>query len=189
MDEATGEIGPTPEAMDEFSVEVACAWEKALEQARTPRTRKVAMRSAMVLGPAQNSVLPVLCRLARLGLGGKMAGGRQFVSWIHQTDFCSAVEWLIDHEDIRGPVNLASPNPITNRELMCTVRDVCGMSFGLPASRLMLEAGAFLLRTETELIIKSRRVVPGRLSAGGFKFKFERLRPAVEDLCPVSRRQ
>lgn len=188
MDEVTGEIGATPEAKDEFSVEVACSWERALEEARTPDTRKVALRSAMVLGRARNSVLPMLRRLTQMGLGGSMAGGQQFVSWIHQADVCRAVEWLLDHDDISGPVNLASPNPIPNRELMRVMRGICGVPFGLPAARWMLEAGAFFLRTETELIIKSRRVVPGRLLAGGFTFKFPELRAAIEELCVSSKR-
>jgi len=182
MDEATGEIVATPEAKDAFSVEVACAWEKALADAGTPATRRVALRTAMVLGAGRNSVLPVLRRLARLGLGGKMASGRQFVSWILEEDFCRAVQWLIERDDISGPVNLAAPNPVTNRELMETMRRVCGAPFGLPASRWMLEIGAFLLRTETELMIKSRRVVPGRLLAAGFDFRFPTFEHAVRDV-------
>jgi len=187
MDEATGETGATPEAKDAFSVEVARAWEKSLDDACAPATRKIALRTAMVLGSARNSVLPVLRRLVRLGLGGTMASGRQFVSWIHEADFCRAVHWLIERNDISGRVNLAAPNPVTNRELMETVRRVCGRPFGLPASRWMLEIGAFLLRTETELIVKSRRVVPGRLMASGFQFCFPHLEDALRDLeCRIS---
>jgi uncharacterized protein len=182
MDEATGEIGATPEAKDAFSVEVACAWERALDEARTPATRKVALRTAMVLGHGRNSVLPVLRRLVKLGLGGKMASGKQFVSWIHQDDFCRAVEWIIDRHELRGAVNLASPNPIPNAEMMRILRRVSGISFGSSATGWMLEAGAFLLRTETELIIKSRRVIPDRLFASGFQFHFPKLEDAVRDL-------
>jgi uncharacterized protein (TIGR01777 family) len=182
MDEATGEIGATREAKDAFSVEVACAWEHALEEANTPATRKVALRTAMVLGQGRNSVLPVLRRLVKFGLGGKMGSGRQYVSWIHEDDFCRAVEWLIGRGDLCGPVNLAAPNPIPNREMMLTLRKVCGVPFGLPATGWMLEAGAFLLRTETELIIKSRRVIPGRLMASGFEFRFPKLEDALRDL-------
>jgi uncharacterized protein (TIGR01777 family) len=178
----SGEIGGTPEAKDEFSVEVATAWERVFSEAQTPATRKVALRSAMVLGAGGNSVLPVMRRLVRFGLGGKMGDGRQFMSWIHETDFCRAVEWLLAHDEINGPVNLAAPNPLTNAEFMRTMREVCGVPFGLPAARWMLEFGAVFLRTETELIIKSRRVVPGRLLAKGFEFKFPQLRGAVEDL-------
>jgi uncharacterized protein (TIGR01777 family) len=182
MDEATGEIGSTQEAKDEFSVEVARAWEQALNEARTPATRRIALRTAMVLGNGRNSVLPVLRRLARFGLGGKMGTGRQFVSWIHEVDFCRAIEWLIAHEDFTGPVNLAAPNPVPNRELMESMREVCRVPFGLPATQWMLELGAFFLRTETELIIKSRQVVPGRLIGAGFQFRFPHLREALVDL-------
>ena len=182
----TGEIGATREAKDAFSIEVARAWETTLEEAKTPRTRKVAMRTAMVLGQGQNSVFPVLRRLARCGLGGRMGTGRQFVSWIHETDFCRAVEWLIRHDKLEGSVNLAAPNPLSNAEMMRTLRQVCGMPFGLPAANWMLEAGAFFLRTETELIIKSRRVIPGRLLESAFEFRFRTIREAFENLATRS---
>jgi uncharacterized protein len=179
----TGETEATAEAKDRFSVEVALAWEHALKETPTPRTRKVAMRLAMVLGLGKNSVFPVLLRLARFGLGGKMGSGRQFVSWIHESDYCRAVEWLISHEDIEGPVNLAAPNPLPNREMMSLLRQVCHVPFGLPGTDWMLEIGAFFLRTETELFIKSRRVVPGRLLESGFAFQFPMIREAFEALC------
>jgi len=182
MDEATGEIGATPEAKDAFSVEVAQAWERALDEARTPSTRKVALRTAMVLGPGEGGVFRVLRRLVRLGLGGKMASGNQFVSWIHEYDFWRAIEWLLDRDDLSGPVNLSAPQPAPNREMMRIFRQVCGVPFWLPATRWMLEAGAFLLRTETELIIKSRRVIPGRLVASRFPFRFAQLEDAVRDI-------
>jgi uncharacterized protein (TIGR01777 family) len=177
-----GETGASAEAKDRFSIEVAWAWERALNETATPRTRKVAMRMAMVLGLGTNSVFPMLRRLARFGLGGKMASGRQFVSWIHEADYCRAVDWLISHTDLEGPVNLAAPNPVPNREMMDTLRQVCGARFGLPATNWMLEVGAFLLRTETELIIKSRRVVPRGLLTSGFGFQFPTIRGAFEDL-------
>ena len=178
----TGEIGGCTEAKDVFSVHIATEWERAFDEARTPRTRKIALRSAMVLGHGRNSVLPNLLRLARLGLGGTLGGGRQFVSWIHEEDFCRAVEWIIEHELLGGAVNLAAPNPVKNAELMAAIRKVCGMPLGLPASRWMLEIGAFFLRTETELLIKSRRVVPGKLLASGFTFRYPRLLTAIEQL-------
>jgi uncharacterized protein (TIGR01777 family) len=178
----TGQTEATAEAKDRFSVEVAWAWERALNEASTPRTRKVAMRMAMVLGLGKNSVFPVLRRLARLGLGGQMGSGRQFVSWIHESDYCRSVEWLIDHDDFDGPVNLVAPNPLPNAEMMWTLRRVCGVPFGLPATDWMLEIGAFVLRTETELLIKSRRVIPGRLLKSGFEFQFPTIREAFDDL-------
>jgi len=178
MDES-GEIAGDKDARDEFSVEVAQAWEGALNQAQTPVTRKIAMRLAMVFSPAERTVFRVLRRLACLGLGGCMAGGRQFVSWIHEEDFCRAVAWLLNHENLSGPFNLAAPNPVANREMMETLRRVVGAPFGLPAARWMLEVGAFFLRTETELMIKSRRVVPGKLLGSGFHFNFPRLEEAM----------
>ena len=186
-DEA-GEIGGCAEAKDLFSVHLAKEWEGAFNEASTAPTRKVALRSAMVLGHGRNSVLPNLLRMARLGLGGPMAGGRQFVSWIHREDFCRAVEWIIEHENIRGVVNLAAPNPVPNAEFMATIRKVCRAPFGLPAPLWLLEIGAFFLRTETELLIKSRRVVPGKLLAGGFSFLHPHLRPAIEHLVLESQR-
>jgi uncharacterized protein (TIGR01777 family) len=177
-----GQTEATAEAKDRFSVEVACAWELALNEASTPRTRKVAMRMAMVLGLGKNSVFPVLHRLTKLGLGGRMGTGRQFVSWIHEADYCRSVEWLIAHTDFEGPVNLVAPNPLPNAEMMRALRHVCGVPFGLPATDWMLEVGAFVLRTETELLIKSRRVIPGRLLKSGFAFQFPTIRAAFEDL-------
>ncbi len=182
MDEATGVIGATCEAKDAFSIDVATAWERVFDEARTPATRKVAMRTAMVLGTEPGTVFRVLRRLARLGLGGTIAGGRQYMSWIHEHDFCRAIEWLIEHDDLSGPVNLAAPNPLPNREAMRLFRKTCGAPFGLPATEWMLEIGTFILRTESELVIKSRRVVPGRLLASGFAFTFPTLPAALEDL-------
>ena len=181
-DESGTDFAPTAEVKDAFSVEVILAWEKALNEAVTPGTRKVAMRTTMVLGLARNSVFPVLRRLARFGLGGRMGSGEQFVSWLHETDFLRAVEFLIAHEEMSGAVNFASPNPVPNHELMCAFRELVGMPIGLPATRWMLEVGAFFLRTETELILKSRRVVPGRLLNAGFEFRFPELRGALAEL-------
>lgn len=181
-DEKGTDFAPTPEVKDAFSLDVIHAWEAALNEARTPATRKVALRTTMVLGLARNSVFPVLRRLARLGLGGRMGSGRQFVSWMHVEDFCRALEWLIAREDLSGPVNLAASNPLPNAEMMRIMRAVCGAPFGLPAAEWMLEVGAFFLRTETELILKSRRVVPGKLLASGFEFRFPEFRAAVKDL-------
>jgi len=182
----TGEVGGCAEAKDIFSVHIATEWERVFNEASTPYTRKVALRSAMVLGHGKNSVLPNLLRLARLGVGGRLAGGQQFVSWVHEEDFCRAVEWIIEHETLSGPVNLAAPNPVTNTEFMATIRKVCHAPFGLPASRWMLEIGAFALRTETELLIKSRRVVPGKLLDSGFSFRHPHLLAAIEHLTPSS---
>jgi uncharacterized protein (TIGR01777 family) len=178
----SGEIGAHPDAKDAFSIEIATTWEREFEAAQTPGTRKIALRSAMVLGLGANSVFPMLHRLVRFGLGGTMAGGRQYVSWIHEFDFCLALDWLMDHEAISGVVNLAAPTPVTNREMMSTLRELSRVSIGLPATGWMLEVGAFVLRTETELIIKSRRVVSKRLSDGGFTFRYRTMREAMTEL-------
>ena len=178
----SGEIGATPEAKDEFSVDVATAWERTFTSFNLPQTRKALLRSAMVLGRGRNSVVSTMRRLTRLGLGGRMAGGRQFVSWVHEQDFARAVEWIIEHANLDGPVNIAAPTPVTNDEMMQTFREIYGRRVGLPASKWMLEVGAFFLRTETELIIKSRRVVPGRLLSSGFEFRFPKLHSALRDL-------
>ena len=177
MDES-GETGATPEAKDAFSIEVARTWEKTLEEAHTPETRKVALRTAMVLG-CNGGVFPVLRRLVRTGLGGRMGNGRQFVSWLHEDDFCQAIQWIISDKEMRGTINLSAPNPIENREMMQTLRRIHRAPFGLPATLWMLEIGAFILRTETELITKSRRVIPRRLVASGYQFSF----PKFEDAC------
>ena len=179
-----GEIGATPEAKDAFSIEVATNWERAFDEAITPRTRKVTLRSAMVFGlsAAANNVYRVLRRLVRTGLGGRMGNGRQFVSWIHESDFCRAVEFLIENDALSGPINLAAPNPVPNAEMMAALRRVLHMPIGLPAFQWMLELGAFFLRTETELIIKSRRVIAGRLRNAGFQFEFEHLETAIRNL-------
>jgi uncharacterized protein (TIGR01777 family) len=178
----TGETGPTHEAKDAFSIEIIRQWEDAFFEQPTPHTRKVALRTAMVLGHGSNSVFPVLRRLTRWGLGGRMGSGRQYVSWIHAYDFCSAILWLIKADAVSGPINLAAPCPLTNAEMMRQFRAACGRPFGLPAEEWMLEVGAFILRTETELIIKSRRVVPGRLAASGFTFRFPDFANALADL-------
>jgi len=176
--------GAEPNAPDtwKFSIDVARAWEQTFEDAATPGTRKVALRSAMTMSPDAGGVFDTLMRLVRRGLGGRAGDGRQFVSWIHGEDFVRAVCWLMDHDDVDGAVNVAAPNPLPNREFMRTLRDMSGTVVGLPASRWMLEVGALFMRTETELILKSRRVVPARLLEGGLTFRFPRWQDAAADL-------
>lgn len=189
-DEATGIIGGSePNSPDtwRFSIDVATSWERALNQAPTPVTRKVLMRSAIIMNPDPGSPFDMLSRLVRFGLGGQSGDGRQYVSWIHDQDFVRAVLWLIEYEEFAGPVNLASPNPLTNAEFMRALRSAWGMPFGLPAAEWMLEIGALVLRTETELILKSRRVIPTRLLQSGFEFQFPTWPDAARDLCVRSR--
>jgi uncharacterized protein len=166
-----------------FSIEVARAWERAFEDAATDGTRKVALRSAMTLSPDAGGVFDTLLGLTRRGLGGRAGDGRQFMSWIHEVDFIAAIRWLIERDDIEGIVNVAAPQPLPNAEFMRILREACGVSIGLPASRWMLELGAVYLRTETELILKSRRVVPARLLEHGFTFRHPEWRGAARDLC------
>ncbi|MGW1957820.1 TIGR01777 family oxidoreductase [Streptomyces sp. NPDC001920] len=184
-DEATGVIGgDEPDVPDywAYSIEIAKAWERAQEEADTPSTRKVALRSAMVMSPDRGGVLDVLLGMVRLGLGGPVGGGAQYVSWIHDRDFVRAVEFLIDRNDIAGPVNLAAPEPLPQRAFMRALRSAWGMPLGLPATKWMAEIGAFALRSDTELLLKSRRVVPGRLLDEGFTFAYDRWSQAAEDL-------
>ncbi len=165
-----------------FSIEVASAWERAFNEAATDGTRKIALRSAMTMSPDPGGVFDALLGLTRHGLGGAAGDGRQFVSWIRYEDFIAAIRRLIDHDDVEGVVNVAAPNPLPNADFMRFLREASGISLGLPASRWMLEIGAVFMRTETELILKSRRVVPGRLLQRGFAFKFPTWRDAARDL-------
>jgi uncharacterized protein len=194
MDEATGELGGdepvgervatgrrTPKSWN-FSVRVARDWEAVFFAAPTPRTRKLALRSAVTLSPVTGNAFAVLLNLVRFGLGGTQGNGRQFVSWIHELDFARAVEFLIARDDISGPVNIASPNPLPNREFMAILRDAYGIPNGLSAPAALIEVAAVLLRTESELVLKSRRVVPGRLLDARFVFRFPAWQDAVEDL-------
>jgi uncharacterized protein (TIGR01777 family) len=185
MDEDTGEIGGNERVCPStwrFSIDVATSWEAAFFSAVTPRTRKITLRSAMTMSPDPGGIFAELLRLVRLGLGGSAGSGDQFVSWIHGADFIRSIEFLMAHEELDGPVNLAAPNPLPNREFMRALRQAWGTRVGLPASRSMLELGALFLRTETELILKSRRVVPGRLLRAGFKFQFADWPGAAKDL-------
>jgi uncharacterized protein len=185
-DEASGVIGgrgPNAPETWRFSIEVATAWEKALDDALTPETRKVKLRSAVVLSPDRGGIFDTLLALVRRGLGGTSGNGRQFVSWIHETDFICAIYFLIEHGDIGGAVNLASPIPVPNRDFMAALRSAWGTKIGLPATSWMLEVGAVFLRTETELVLKSRRVVPGRLLQQGFEFTYPDWPAAAKELC------
>jgi uncharacterized protein (TIGR01777 family) len=185
-DEATGIIGGMePNAPDtwRFSIDVITNWERVFNEAAAPRTRKVLMRSAIVMTPSAGGAFDSLLRLVRFGLGGTIGNGKQFISWIHDQDFVRAVLWLIENAELEGPVNIAAPNPLPNAEFMRDLRAAWGISFGLPASELMLELGVFLLRSESELMLKSRRVVPSRLLESGFTFNFPTWPEAARELC------
>jgi hypothetical protein len=190
MDEETGEIGGAemisarrraPRKWD-FPVRVALDWEAALYASYTPGVRKVALRTSIVMGPEGGGAFSVLLSLIRLSLGGKQGNGRQMVSWIHELDFARAVEFLIEREDMDGPVNMAAPQALPNREFMEELREAAGMPNGIPAPAPLLALGAFFMRTETELVLKSRWIAPRRLLEAGFKFEFPEWRAAAEDL-------
>lgn len=186
MDETTGELGgnePDAPAKWRFSIDVATSWERAFFAAETPHTRKIAMRISMVMSPDPGGIFDTLLHLVQWGLGGSAGSGRQYVSWIHEADFVRAVEHLIAHEELSGVVNVSSPDPVPNRDFMCCLRHSwCTSYFGLPAPKWMLALGAAFLRTETELVLKSRRVAPRRLVESGFDFHFPNWRGACQDL-------
>ncbi|MGI8544507.1 MAG: TIGR01777 family oxidoreductase [Aridibacter sp.] len=192
-DEITGIIGGEKEekAPDtwNFSIDVAKTWERTANEFDLPNTRLVLMRSAMTMSPDSNGIFDVMLGLVRKGLGGTAGDGRQYISWIHDQDFINAVYFLINNENLEGAVNISSPNPLPNKEFMKIFREAWGTKIGLPATKLMLKIGAILMRTETELILKSRRVVPTRLLESGFKFEFPSWENAAKDLCKRWRRQ
>jgi uncharacterized protein (TIGR01777 family) len=188
-DEATGIIGgnePDVPAYWKRSIDIAVAWEATLDAAPTPHTRRVALRTAMMMSPDREGIFDVLLGIVRKRLGGAIAGGAQYVSWIHDRDFIAAITHLIARDDLTGPVNLAAPNPLPYKQFMRDLRDAAGVRLGLPATAWMARLGAWVLRTDAELTLKSRRVVPGRLLSSGFTFQFPEWRQAAADL--VARR-
>lgn len=188
--EATGVIGgtePDAPASWRFSIRVATAWERAASGASLPDTRLVLLRSAMVMSPDPGGIFATLLRLARFGLGGPVAGGRQYISWIHERDFVRALHWLIDHAEFSGAVNIAAPHPLPYRDFMREIRRAAGVPIGLPATRWMLAFGTWALRTESELVLKSRRVVPGRLAESGFTFEYPAWPSAAAELVTRAR--
>jgi len=185
MTESGGILGgKEPNAPDtwRFSIDVAKAWEaEGLKWAR-PQTRLVLLRTAMVMSPWHQSVLPILTKLVRRRLGGPAGHGRQFISWIHYFDFLNALQFIAANPDLSGPVNISAPNPLPNRDFMRELRLASGVGFGLPSPRWLLEIGAFLMRTESELLLKSRNVVPERLLDAGFQFRFPNWHSALQNL-------
>lgn len=177
MNEVNGEIG------EGFSVEVCKRWEKEFSE-RTinfKETRKVILRTSLVLGKTEG-VFPRLKNLVRFGLGGKQGNGRQWVSWIHETDVAGMVEWIAEHNKIDGVINCTSPYPLQNKPFMKVIRQIYGMPFGLPAPTWLMELGAFVIGTETELILKSRWVVPDKIKESGYQFKLPLLQDAIRQI-------
>lgn len=184
-DEVTGILGgdePDAPSTWRFSIDVAQAWEHECHAATTPRTRRVLTRTAMVMAPGRGGPFHALLRHVRLGLGGRVGDGRQWMSWIHGEDFVRAIRFLIRREDLEGAVNVAAPEPLPNVDFMRALTEAAGVRVALPSPRWMLELGAFVIRTETELLLKSRRVVPTRLLAGGFSFRHPTWIEAAHDL-------
>jgi uncharacterized protein len=179
QDEATGEIGAG------FSVDVCNAWEAAFNKYETPKTRKIALRMGIVLGMS-DSVFPRLLNLVKLGMGGKQGDGQQYVSWIHEQDAARITEWLADHEELQGIFNSTAPYAVKNDRLMQIIRKSYGCPVGLPAPQWLLEAGAIIIGTEPELILKSRWVKPKRLLDSGFKFQYETALGAVKEILHVN---
>ncbi len=184
-DEFTGELGglnPSLPSSWKFSIDVARRWEQAFHAHTTPRTRKIALRTSMTMSPDPGGVFSVFANLIRFGLGGTQGPGDQYVSWMHDQDYCRAIDFLLTHENISGPVNFTAPVPLLNRDFMRDLRSAFGMPVGLPAASWMLEIGSILLRTETELILKSRRAIPTVLQQNGFHFDFPTWPEAAHNL-------
>jgi uncharacterized protein (TIGR01777 family) len=176
MTETDGMIG------NDFSMDVCRQWEAAFNSFSLPKTRKVILRVGIVLGFG-GGALPPLKNLVQLGIGGRQGDGRQYCSWIHEKDFCSAVEWALNSRHAEGIFNVTAPAPIPNDDFMQGLRSAMHVRFGLNTSKWMLELGAVFIRTETELILKSRKVFPKRLLDEGFVFEFNDANVALEDLC------
>jgi len=166
-----------------FSIDVAAAWEAAIDAIVLPHTRKVKLRSAVVMSAGRGGAFEQYLRLVRLGVGGTHGNGKQYVSWIHGEDFLRALRFLIERDDLAGAVNVAAPEPLPNDEFLRAMRDGWGARFAIPAPAWLLTIASFLHRTETELLLKSRRVVPRRLLDAGFRFRFPAWPEAARDLC------
>jgi uncharacterized protein len=167
---------------NDFSVQVCKAWEKTFNEIETPKTRKLFLRITIVLGK-NGGVFKTLRSLTKIGLGGKQSNGKQFVSWIHEKDLCRAIEFLMDNKNMSGPINCAAPNPMRNKEFMKTLRKQLKVPFGLPQPGWVLSIGTWMMRTEKELVLKSRNVIPKRLTENGFKFTYNTVEEAMKDLC------
>jgi uncharacterized protein (TIGR01777 family) len=176
QDEETGEIGKG------FSVEIAKAWEGAFLKYKNLGTRMVALRMAMVFGKGKGGVYEAYRNIVKMGLGGRAGSGEQYVSWLHAADYVGMLLWIVENARLEGAVNLASPEPRPNGEFMRVLRRSLKASFALPAPDWMLEIGAIFLRTETELLLKSRRVIPQRLLKSGYRMKYPKLEAALQDL-------
>ena len=203
QDEFTGELGDRPGERGtrepanlpetwSFSIDVAARWEEALAAIATPRTRKIRMRSSMVMSPDPGGVFAVMSALARFGLAGPQGSGRQFLSWIHGEDFCRIIDLLLTQpgivDDTGGYVNMSAPGPLPNQDFQRILRHAWHQPVGLPAPRPALALGALAMQTETELILKSRWVLPTLLRRHGFQFRYQHWSDAAPALVEAMRR-
>ncbi|WP_340202176.1 TIGR01777 family oxidoreductase [Ascidiimonas sp. W6] len=175
MTEKSGEIG------DDFSMGVAKKWEQSFFKKSLQKTRKIALRTSIVLGKNGGAFIP-LKNLTRFGLGGKQGKGTQMVSWIHEIDFARAIEFILNTPNLEGVINVTVPTPVKNKNFMKSLRKTMNKPFGLWAPALLLKIGAFFIRTETELILKSRYVIPLKLQEAGFQFNFKSPAKAFQNL-------
>ncbi|MFL9833794.1 TIGR01777 family oxidoreductase [Chryseobacterium terrae] len=166
---------------DDFSMNICKSWEKEFFRIENKDLRKIALRTSIVLGN-NGGAFTKLKMITKFGLGGKQGRGNQNVSWIHIDDFCRAVEFIIDHEDISGEINITAPNPLSNEEFMRKLRNEMKVPFGLNAAIWQLEIASIFLKTETELLLKSRNVYPEKLMKSGFKFMYPNVENAFENL-------
>jgi NAD dependent epimerase/dehydratase family enzyme len=183
-DEVTGVLGgdePGVPRVWNYSIQIAKNWEAELDAAETPHTRRVALRAAIMMGVDQASAFEILSGLARRRLGGRLGSGRQYVSWIHEVDFVRALDFLIE-SDLAGPVNVCAPHPLPQVRFARELREAWGVRVGLPAMPWMVALGAWVMDADSELVMKSRHVVPRRLQEAGFEFEFPEWGPAVRDL-------
>ena len=158
---------------------VAAAWERAVEGAAAKRL--VLIRSSIVLDPTA----PAFRRLAlltRFGLGGRIGSGRQWVSWAHIGDWLDAIDHLADASTLSGPINVTSPNPVTNAELMAAFRDVHGRRWAPATPAFAIKLGAPIIGTDAALALTGRRCVPDALLDDGFEFRHPNLEQALTDL-------
>jgi len=180
QDEATGDIGQG------FSVDVCKQWEATFNESSTPKTRKIALRMGIVLGMA-DSAFPRLLNLVKFGLGGKLGNGKQYLNWVHEHDAVKCTEFLLQHTGLDGTINCTAPVPMQNAAFMASLRKACGIPFGLPTPGWLLSIGMAIVGSETELLLKSRWVIPRRLLDAGYQFQFSEAEYAIKDLLSVSK--
>lgn len=180
QDEETGDIGYG------FSIDVCKIWEKTFFEVEIPQTRKVALRMGIVLG-RHDGAFARLLNLVKCGMGGPQGDGKQYISWVHEHDAAKCSEWILQHPNLNGAINCTAPVPLKNAEFMACLRKAYGIPFGLPSPAWFLQMGAAIIGTETELILKSRWVLPKRLLDSGYQFQFTEAEHAIKDILSISK--